>query len=136
MYYLIENNNVVYSGLRPLTWNDSIPAWEISPGTAIGDPRRIMKHMTSELSVADFKLRFTSQERIYLETLKNSDNVVKDLFLLLDDPRTLKVDVDNQQVQEGIDYCIGLCASNFSYSPEQRTARYNAITERRDITDA
>jgi len=64
-----------------------------------------------EVSAITFKMLFTSAERVALRALKTTDPIVEDFFDLVDDPRTNKVDLSMQSVQDGILYCLNALAT-------------------------
>lgn len=59
-----------------------------------------------KLSPVEFKLLFTSAERIAIKTLRVTDPVVDDFFELLDDPRLTGVNLALQSVQDAVGYVL------------------------------
>jgi len=62
--------------------------------------------VNSSVSTTDFKLLFTPSERVQLRALINTDAVIADMFALLDDIRTLSVNLDMPQIGSMLDYLI------------------------------
>ncbi len=60
------------------------------------------------LSPVEFKLLFTSEERIKLYELRNADPVLNDFLLILDDARLTEVRLERPSVQRGLDLCLAL----------------------------
>ena len=60
-----------------------------------------------------YKLLFTSAERIAIATAKATDPVLQDLYSILDDPRLTEVDLALQSTKDALDYLTakGLIAS-------------------------
>ena len=64
-----------------------------------------------KVSVIEYKMLFTSAERI--ATKASTDPVIMDLQELLNDPRTINVDLSLQSISDALDYMthLGLIAS-------------------------
>jgi len=58
------------------------------------------------VTVTKFKLLFTSAERVAISAAKSSDPVIADFYSILDDYRTLEVNLALQTVQEMLGYLI------------------------------
>ena len=58
------------------------------------------------VDVPAFKMRFTAAERVKIRT--SEDPIVQDFESLIDDPRTLRVNLQLPTVQQGIGYLAGL----------------------------
>lgn len=63
-----------------------------------------------KLSPVQFKMCFTSQERIAIKALRATDPIIDDAFDILDDPRLTTVDLGLTSNQQLIDYLVGLGA--------------------------
>jgi len=119
MYILIDNDVVV--GVTP----------EYRPGAAqiqmqVADDLEPMPHVGDiysageftappavtatppKLSPIQFKLCFTSTERIAISALKATDPVIADAYEILDDPRLTTVDLALASNQALIDYLVAL----------------------------
>jgi len=59
-----------------------------------------------KVTAPQFKMLFTSKERIKAKSLRATDPGVDDFWDLLDDPRTTQVDLALASVQEGIEYVL------------------------------
>lgn len=57
-----------------------------------------------KLSPIEFKMLFTSQERIAITALKSTDAIIGDAFMILDDPRLTEVDLSLASNIDLIDY--------------------------------
>lgn len=57
-------------------------------------------------SPVEFKLCFTSAERVAIKAARASDPILEDTFSILDDPRLTEVDLALLSVQTLIDYCV------------------------------
>lgn len=53
---------------------------------------------TTQISPTDFKLRFTSQERVAIKTALATDPVIEDFYSILDDARFTVVNLEDQNV--------------------------------------
>jgi hypothetical protein len=58
------------------------------------------------LSAVQFKLLFTSAERVALNQAKASDPVIADFFSLVDDPRLLEIRLGSNAVASAIQYMV------------------------------
>lgn len=58
------------------------------------------------ISTINFKLRFTTQERVAIRSLAESDPVVYDFLNMIEDPRLTNVDLNLPDVVEALDYLI------------------------------
>lgn len=57
-----------------------------------------------QLSPVQFKMLFTSQERVAIKAARGTDPVVDDFFELVEDPRLTYVDLALQSVQDAVGY--------------------------------
>ena len=60
------------------------------------------------LSPIQFKMCFTSQERIAIKALKATDEIVADAYEILDDARLTEVDLTSQSVKDLIQYLVSI----------------------------
>lgn len=59
-----------------------------------------------KVSAIEFKMLFTSAERIAAKTARATDMILDDFWGLLDDPRTQNVDMALTSVQQAIEYTL------------------------------
>lgn len=124
MYKLRRNaSDVIYTGDWKPIYDEGQRGWKISATTVFPDSGREFVLTQTLIPVIEFKLRYDAQDRIYLETLKDTDSIVKDLFSLLDDPRTLTVDIGNSTVEYGTAYALEKCRLHFSYTEQEVAER-------------
>lgn len=124
MYKLRRNaSDVIYTGDWKPTYDEEQRGWRISPMAIFPDSGREFVLTQTLIPVIEFKLRYDAQDRIYLETLKDTDSIIKDLFNLLDDARTLAVDIGNSTVEYGTAYALDKCRLHFSYTEQEVAER-------------
>jgi hypothetical protein len=70
-----------------------------------------------KVSPVEFKLLFTSAERLAIKAARATDPVVDDFFDIVDDPRLTEVDLALQSTQNGLAYLV-----NQSLLSEERKA--------------
>jgi len=56
----------------------------------------------------EFKLLFTSAERLTLKELRNTDAALADFFEIIEDPRLQYVDLSLGSTAAGVDHCLSL----------------------------
>jgi hypothetical protein len=61
-----------------------------------------------KVSPLEYKLLFTSAERIAIAAAKATDPVLQDLYSILDDPRLTFVDLGLQSTSDALDYLTGI----------------------------
>ena len=61
---------------------------------------------TVSVSPVEFKLLFTSQERIGIRTLKATDPIIEDFWDIVDDPRLTQVNLGLQSTINGVSYAV------------------------------
>lgn len=127
--YILRNaeGQAVYSSMSKPIYDVKQFGWAVSGNTIRLDTQREWRVFNTLIPVIEYKLRYTAQDRIFLESLKVSDPVIADLFELLDDPRTQAVDVSNSTVREGVAYALDKCRLQFSYTTEELQAKESAI---------
>lgn len=78
-------------------------SWQIFTAQPVQPPV-----VAKKISPVDFKLMFTSAERVFLSAERATDAVLDDFHGLLDDPRLLSVDLSLQTTAEAVDYILAL----------------------------
>lgn len=68
------------------------------------EPSAPIQAVPPKVSPIQYKLLFTSAERIAISTAKATDPVLQDLYGILDDPRLTEVDLALQSTQDALDY--------------------------------
>jgi hypothetical protein len=76
-----------------------------SNGVWPGGPEPI-KPACPTVSPVEFKLLFTSAERIAIKAARETDPIVEDFYSIVEDPRLTQVDLKLQSTQNAIDYLI------------------------------
>lgn len=79
------------------------------------------------VSPVDFKLLFTSPERVAAKSLRTTDPVIEDFYEIIDDPRLTKVDFTKQSVRDAIKYLLDQLVSMNIVTSENRQTRYEQI---------
>lgn len=74
-------------------------SWPIDPSGSIEPKCPIV-------SPVEFKLLFTSAERIAIKAARETDPIVEDFYSIVEDPRLTQVDLKLQSTQNAIDYLI------------------------------
>lgn len=74
------------------TWSEPAPMPE--PGAS----------QSQHVSPVEFKLLFTSAERIAIKTARDADPVIDDFFDIVDDPRLTYVDLGLQSTKDALAY--------------------------------
>jgi len=59
-----------------------------------------------KISPLEFKMLFTSSERIAIKNLKPTDAIIEDWYEILDDPRLKEVDLGLKSTQDGLNYLM------------------------------
>lgn len=59
-----------------------------------------------QVSPIQFKLLWTSTERLTLKSIRQTDPVLDDFFDIIEDPCLTHVDLGLSSTQQGIDYCL------------------------------
>lgn len=59
-----------------------------------------------QVSPIEFKLLWTSPERLTLKSIRQTDPVMDDFFGIIEDPRLTHVNLALASTQQGIDYCL------------------------------
>ena len=95
----VENNAELVDGV----WVNPVTP-EPDPDYVIPEPEKVYLKVTP----LEFKMLFTSQERIAIKEAKVTDAILQDGFEILDDPRLTVVDLGLSSVQGLIDYMVSL----------------------------
>lgn len=73
------------------------------PGAPI---QSLIDTVNMSVSPVEFKLLFTSSERIAIAAARADDLILNDFYSILDDPRLTKVDLSLSYTRQGIDYLV------------------------------
>ena len=95
----VEDNAELVDGV----WVNPVTP-EPDPDYEIPEPEKVYLKVTP----LEFKMLFTSQERIAIKEAKVTDAIIQDGFEILDDPRLTVVDLGLSSVQGLIDYMVTL----------------------------
>lgn len=100
-------------------------------GTTLAKPEAVIPETTTPprpcVSPVEFKLLWTSPERIAIKLLKATDAVIADLFEIMDDPRLETVNLALQSTQDAVDYILGKLVTGGTITSESKPARLEAI---------
>lgn len=77
-----------------------------APEVALFDQQPEMVQTFPKVGPTAFKMLFTPQERIKAKALRATDDGIEDFWSLLDDPRTLEVDLGLPSVQGAVGYIL------------------------------
>ena len=92
-------------------WNEDLQGWSTDGCGHIPDATGTEWEelpTPPNLSPVQFKMLFTSLERIAIKAARASDPVIDDAYDLLDDPRLTEVDLTLASTHGLIDYLVGL----------------------------
>ena len=95
----VEDNAELVDGV----WVNPVTP-EPDPDYVAPEPEKVYPKVTP----LEFKMLFTSQERIAIKEAKATDAILQDGFEILDDPRLTMVDLGLASVQGLIDYMVTL----------------------------
>ena len=95
----VEDNAELVDGV----WVNPVTP-EPDPDYEIPEPEKVYP----KVSPLEFKMLFTSQERIAIKEAKATDEILQDGFEILEDPRLTVVDLGLASVQGLIDYMVTL----------------------------
>lgn len=79
------------------------------------------------VTAIEFKLCWTSPERVHLKAATETDPVLADFWGLVDDPRMTTVDLALASVQAGIDYALDALVTASVIASEDRATRREQI---------
>lgn len=80
-----------------------------------------------KVSPLDFKMAWTSPERIKVNELKDADPVLADFWGIIEDPRLEVVDLSLKSVQDGVDYALDQLVTAGATLSEDKPARREQI---------
>lgn len=75
----------------------------------------------------EFKLLFTSPERLTLKELRNTDAALADFFEIIEDPRLQYVDLSLGSTAAGVDHCLSLLTNAEIISESESATRREQI---------
>lgn len=75
----------------------------------------------------EFKLLWTSEERLRLKALRTSDDVIDDFWEIIDDSRLQWVNLGLQSTKRAIDYCIDQLVQSSIINSDEVDMRRNQI---------
>lgn len=75
----------------------------------------------------EFKLLFTSPERLKLKELRSTDPALDDFFEIVEDPRLQYVDLSLASTAHGVDACLSLLTEAGTITAEEASARREQI---------
>lgn len=125
MYKLLDGNRIVATSTVEIPYDPQQKAWKIGDSQYVD----INKNFTvaKDPTRVEFKLRFTTAERLAIQALKSTDAVVSDFFSLLDDPGLLDVELSLQATKDGATYCINAVRTQLGYSQADADLRISAV---------
>lgn len=112
------------------------PCWEYNGTTLVlkSDADSIRDAIQTEeeapnpsVSPVQFKLLWTSAERISLRSLRTSDVVLQDFFDIIEDPRLTAVDLYLQSTQDGVTYAVNALVTAGTIPAENAATRISEI---------
>lgn len=75
----------------------------------------------------EFKLLFTSAERLTLKELRNTDAALADFFEIIEDPRLQYIDLSLGSTAAGVDHCLSLLVNAEILTESEAEARREQI---------
>ena len=87
---------------------DAEGGWSAPPEPAPAKPEPEPAPDRPRVGPVEFKLLFTSAERLTLKELRNTDAALADFFEIIEDPRLQYVDLSLGSTAAGVDHCISL----------------------------
>jgi len=91
------------------------------PEPAVLEPER------PQVGPVEFKLLFTSPERLKLKELRANDPVLADFFEIIEDPRLQYVDLSLGSTAAGVDHCLSLLTNAEVISESEAATRREQI---------
>lgn len=79
------------------------------------------------VSPVEFKLLFTSAERVKLKELRSTDPILDDFWSIVDDPRATQVRLGLTSTQQGVAYAVSLLVAAGTVDPTDEAARIASI---------
>lgn len=95
--------------------------WSAPPAPAAPQPE------APAVSPVEFKLLFTSQERVKLKELRSTDPVLDDFWSIVDDPRTTQVRLSLTSTQQGVAYAVSLLVTAGIVASADQSTRVASI---------
>ena len=83
---------------------DAEGTWSAPPEVAPSEP----EPERPRVGPVEFKLLFTSPERLKLKELRASDPALADFFEIIEDPRLQYIDLSLGSTAAGVDHCLSL----------------------------
>lgn len=81
----------------------------------------------NQVGPVEFKLLFTSPERLTLKELRNTDAALADFFEIIEDPRLQYVDLSLGSTAAGVDHCLSLLTNAEVISESEAATRREEI---------
>lgn len=104
----LMNGSEVVAEVSEITYDVKEKGWRCG-GVLYSDPDKIFSlDAGAKLSPVQFKMCFTSQERIAIKALRATNPILEDAYEILDDPRLTTVDMALASNQQMIDYLVTL----------------------------
>lgn len=93
---------------KSANWNPSTGDWLLDNNVTLSDPQQdyVWTANPPIVTPVQYKLLFTSAERVAINAAKATDAVIQDLYSILDDPRLTEVDLSLQSTSDALDYLI------------------------------
>lgn len=88
-----------------ISYDESLRGWRAGE-RVITDPDKKLELRSHLVSPLQFKLCFTSEERLAIRAALESDPVISDWFEIIEDPRLTQVDLSLQSTKDGIAYLV------------------------------
>lgn len=122
----VQNDNPQFTVIvEPENTPDPVLGMTYKNGAFSGMPINTNHEQPQEkrVSPVEFKLLFTSQERVAVKTIRTTDPVVDDFYDILEDPRLTIVDLGLESTIQGVTYMFSLLKVALSYSQEETDLR-------------
>lgn len=125
MKKLMSGNEVIAEG-ESFSWVPDQYGW--SDGKTIyadTDKSFTVAADLPKVSPVEFKLLFTSAERLAINAARQSDLALDDFYKILDDPRLTEVDMNLESNQAAIEYALSVAGARLSpaYTEEDVATR-------------
>ena len=79
------------------------------------------------VSPVEFKLLWTSPERIALKTLRETDPILDDFFSIVEDPRLTEVNLGLESTKQAVSYAVAQLVSNGTINQSESEVRIEEI---------
>ena len=80
-----------------------------------------------KVSPVEFKLLWTSPERIALKTLRENDPILDDFFSIVEDPRLTEVNMGLESTKQAVSYAVAQLVSNGTINQSESEVRIEEI---------